>query len=847
MLDRNFERIVMKPPMISVRRLRVGIVLLCVAHFGMAQTAPSKTDVEKRVDSLLGKMTLEEKIEIVGGINDFYTRPILRLGIPSLRMSDGPMGVHDYGLTTAYPAGIALAASWDVDLAERFGAAMGTDARARGVHFILGPGMNIYRAPMNGRNFEYFGEDPFLASRMAVSVIRGIQAQQVIATAKHFAGNNSEFARMTLSSDIDERTLREIYLPAFEASVKEAQVGAVMDAYNLVNGAYMTQNNHLNNEILKKEWGFDGILMSDWGATHDGVAAANGGLDLEMPSPTFMNRDALLPAIKEGKIAEATIDDKVRRILRKAIEFGFFDRPQTDIDIPSYSQEGRQVALEEARGGMVLLKNAGNLLPLDENKLKTIAVIGPDAYPAVVSGGGSAETKSFNAVSYLEGISNRLGTKAKVLYAVDLPVLDEVFENSEFVTAPGGESGLKGEYFSNEELKGTPALVRTDKHVHFDWGEGSFAPGEPVDHFAIRWTGYFVPKESGDYKFFTSADDGVRLYVGDEIAIDDWQPHSQTLDTAARHLEAGQAYKIRLEYFESVGSAIVGFGVTRAEAFIGRETKALAAKADAVIICVGFDDKTESEGSDRTFQLSGGQDELIRQISAVNKNVIVVLTAGGNVDMTRWIENVPAILHAWYPGQEGGTALAQIIFGDYSPSGKLPASFERRLEDNPTFHSYYPEKGGSRVQYSEGVFVGYRHFDRSATKPLFAFGYGLSYSTFAYSKMSVTPPTGNLNEPVLVSFDVKNTGHREAAEVAELYVGDSHASVPRPVKELKAFAKVNLKPGETRRVTLGLDRRTFSFYDVQKKDWNAEPGDFAILVGGSSDNIPLRGKFSLTR
>ena len=837
----------MKPAMMSVRRLAVGVVVLFVAQCGMAQATPSKTDVEKRVDSILGKMTLEEKIEIIGGINDFYTRPIPRLGIPSLRMSDGPMGVHDYGLTTAYPAGIALAASWDVDLAERFGAAMGKDARARGVNFILGPGMNIYRAPMNGRNFEYFGEDPFLASRMAVSVIEGMQAQQVIATAKHFAGNNSEFARMTLSSDIDERTLREIYLPAFEASVKEAHAGAVMDAYNLVNGTYMTQNNHLNSEILKKEWGFDGILVSDWGATHDGVAAANGGLDLEMPSPTFMNRDALLPAIKEGKIAETTIDDKVRRILRKAIEFGFFDRPQTDTGIPSYSQEGRQVALEEARGSMVLLKNSGSLLPLDEKKLKTIAVIGSDAYPAVVSGGGSAEAKPFNAVSYLEGISNRLGTKVKVLYAVDLPVLDEVFENSDFVTAPGGESGLKGEYFSNEELKGTPALVRTDKHVHFDWGEGSFAPGEPVDHFAIRWTGYFLPKESGDYKFFTSADDGVRLYVGDEIAIDDWLPHSQTLDTAGRHLEAGKAYKIRLEYFESVGSAIVGFGVTRAEAFIGRETMALAAKADAVIICVGFDDKTESEGSDRTFQLPGGQDELIRQISAVNKNVIVVLTAGGNVDMTRWIENVPAILHAWYPGQEGGTALAQILFGDYSPSGKLPASFERRWEDNPTFHSYYPENGGSRVRYAEGLFVGYRHFDRSETKPLFAFGYGLSYSTFAYDKLSVTPQNGNLNEPVSVSFDVKNTGHREAAEVAELYVGDSHASVPRPVKELKAFAKVNLKPGETRRVTLKLERRAFSFYDVQKKDWNAEPGDFAILVGGSSDNILLRGKFTMAR
>ena len=275
------------------------------------------------------------------------------------------------------------------------------------------PGMNIYRAPMNGRNFEYFGEDPFLASRMAVNEIKGMQEQGVIATAKHFAGNNSEFARMTLSSDIDERTLREIYLPAFEASVKEAKVGAVMDAYNLVNGVYMTANNHLNNEILKKEWGFDGIVMSDWGATHDGIAAAKAGLDLEMPSPLFMNRETLLPALKDGRISIETIDDKVRRILRKAIEFGFFDRQQADTSIPFYSQEGRHAALETARGGMVLLKNAGNLLPLDETKLKTIAVIGPDAYPAVISGGGSAETKPFNAVSYLEGISNRLGTKAE--------------------------------------------------------------------------------------------------------------------------------------------------------------------------------------------------------------------------------------------------------------------------------------------------------------------------------------------------------------------------------------------------------------------------------------------------
>ena len=829
------------------RRLAVALVVFSLPRCVIAQAPPSTIEVEKRVDSILGKMTLEEKIEIIGGINDFFTRPNARLGIPALKMSDGPMGVHDYGLTTAYPAGIALAASWDTELAKRFGTSMGKDARARGVHFILAPGMNIYRAPVNGRNFEYFGEDPFLASRMAVSVIQGIQGQRVIATAKHFAGNNSEFERMTLSSDIDERTLREIYLPSFEASVKEAKVGAVMDAYNLVNGVYMTQNNHLNIEILKKEWGFDGILMSDWGATHDGVAAANGGLDLEMPSPTFMNSETLLPALKKGKIQVATLDDKVKRILRKAIEFGFFDQPQTDIDIPSYSQEGREIALEAARGSMVLLKNSGNLLPLNENKLKIVAVIGPDAYPAVPGGGGSSETKPFNAVSYLEGISNRLGTKAKVLYAVDSPPLDEVFENSEFVTTPGGESGLKGEYFSNEELRGTPALERTDKHVHFDWGEGSFAPNQPVDHFSVRWTGYFVPQKSGDYKFFTSADDGVRLYIGDDTVIDDWQRHSQTVDSYARHLEAGQAYKIRLEYFEAVGTALVGFGVTRAETSIGRETKALAAKADAVVICVGFDPKTEGEGSDRTFQLPGGQDELIRQISSVNKNTIIVLTAGGNVDMTQWIDRVPAILHAWYSGQEGGTALAQILFGDYSPAGKLPVSFERRWEDNPTFHSYYPEKGEKRVQYSEGVFLGYRYFDRSETKPLFAFGYGLSYTTFGYAKLSVTPQTGNLNEPVTVSFNVRNTGQREGAEVAELYVGESHPIVPRPVKELKGCAKVKLKPGETKRVTLKLDRRAFSFYDVKRGDWTADAGEFTILVGGSSDNIQLRDKFTLTR
>ena len=791
-------------------------------------------------------MTLDEKVTLIGGINDFYTQAIPRLGIPPLRMSDGPLGVDDYGPTTAYPAGIALAASWDTDLAKRVGEAMGQDARARGVNFILAPGMNIYRAPMNGRNFEYFGEDPFLAARMAVSLTEGIQSQGVIATAKHYAANNQEYGRMDHSSDVDERTLREIYLPAFEACVKAGKVGAVMDAYNLVNGVYMTQNDYLNNVILKKEWGFDGIVMSDWGATHDGIAAAKGGLDLEMPSAQFMNKETLLPAIQRGEVSVTTIDDKVRRILRKAIEFGFFDRDQTDMTIPLYSQRGREIALEEARSGMVLLKNEKGILPLDKTKIKTVAVLGPDAYPAVIGGGGSSLTKPFNSVSYLEGISNYLGENGRVLYATDDASLDEIVKATEFVISPGGTIGLRGQYFNNDSLEGEPALVRTDEKIDFHWGAGSYAPNGPDDQFSARWTGYFIPPSDDDYKFYVSADDGVRLFINDKRVIDDWQRHSETLDTYSAHLEKGKPYKIRLEYFEAVGTATVRFGITAATKALGEGTKALIAKADAVVLCMGFDPSSEGEGGDRTFQLPGGQDSFIQQVAALNKNVVVVLTAGGNVDMTKWIGSVPALIHAWYPGQEGGTALAQILFGEVSPSGKLPASFERRWEDSAAFNSYYPKKDDKRVKYEEGIFVGYRHFDRSEVKPLFPFGFGLTYTKYQYSDLAVTPASSDLNAPVNVSFNVKNVGQREGAEIAELYVGDSHASVPRPVKELKGFAKVKLQPGESKHVSLQLDRRAFSFFDEKKHAWSAEPGKFAVLVGSSSAKIELQGTYVLS-
>jgi len=834
-----------------MRGLRLALVLILAGCLPRLHSGPrplAEQDSEQRVDAILSRMTLEEKIDLIGGIPDMYTHSLPRLGIPTLKMSDGPLGVHDWGPTTAYPAAIALAASWDTDLASRVGVMMGRDARARGVHIILGPGMNIYRAPMCARNFEYFGEDPFLASRIAVSEIEGIQSQHVMATAKHFIANDQEYDRKTISADIDERTLREIYLPAFEASIKEAHLAAIMDSYNLVNGVHMTQNAYLNNEVVKKEWGFDGIIMSDWSATHDGVAAANGGLDLEMPSAVFMNRATLLPAIQQGKVTVATIDDKVGRILRKAIEFGFFDRDQSDPSIPAFSQEGRKLALEEAESSMVLLKNDHNLLPLEKRNLKTIAVIGPDAYPAVVGGGGSSQVTPFNSVSYLEGVSNYLGTGVKVLYAADTIAVGEVVAQTQFRTERGGgESGLHAEYFDNQNFEGAPALVRTDPRVDFDWGDGSYRPDGPVDHFSARWTGYYVPQKSGDFKFYVSADDGVRLYLDERRIVDDWQRHSETLDLATRPLEAGRAYKIKLEYFEAEGSAAVHLGIIPAEYGVGRETKPLAARADAVVLCVGFDSSSESEGADRTFHLPSGQDQLIREISSVNKNVILVITAGGNVDMTGWIDSVPAILHAWYPGQEGGDALARILFGDVSPSGKLPASFERRWEDNPTFKSYYPNPGEKKVAYTEGVFLGYRGYDRSATKPLFPFGYGLSYTNFEYSHLSIAPAVGADPDFVTVSFEIKNSGARPGAEVAELYIGDAHSPVPRPAKELKGFAKVFLQPNESKRVTLKLNRRSFSYYDVTARQWTAQPGEFSILVGSSSEKIVLKGTFNLTR
>lgn len=831
-----------------LRRIAILFVALTVA---VAAQQPSPADVEKRVDSILTQMTLEEKIDYIGGYDSFYIRAIPRLHLPAIKMSDGPLGVRNYGLATAYPAGIALAATWDPDLVRHVGESIGREARGRGVHIMLGPGVNIYRAPMAGRDFEYYGEDPFLASRMAVSWIDGVQSQGVIATVKHFAGNNQEYDRHNVSSDIDERTLREIYLPAFEAAVREAHVGAIMNSYNLLNGVHATQNQHLNIDIAKKDWGFQGIIMSDWDATYDGVAAANGGLDLEMPSGKFMNRATLLPAVRDGRVSEATIDDKIRRILREEIRFGFLDREQQDLSIPNWNEQARRVALQAAQESMTLLKNEGALLPLEKSKVRKIAVIGPDAHPAVTQGGGSAHVNPITSVSVLQGIGNYVGGNTQVYFSPGEPDLRSAVAETQFTA--DGQPGLKGEYFNNADLAGAPALTRTDRRINFHWANG-YAANAPQD-FSVRWTGTFQAANAGEYRAWLEGEHLFRLYVDDKLVIDRWSGGETTHQTSAvapLTLTAGD-HTIRLEehstprgWLSNDETPSIAFALLPVADVVPADALKLAASADVAVVSVGFNQHSESEGFDRTFALPGFQDDLVRAVAAANPHTIVVLTAGGNVDMSRWLDRVPVLVHAWYPGQEGGTALAQLLFGDIDPSGRLPVSFERRWEDNPVHDSYYPQSD-KQLKYSEGVFVGYRGYEHSHIKPEFPFGFGLSYTSFRYSNLAVTPATMSGDGPVEVSFDVTNTGSRKGADVAEVYVGDTHSHVPRPPEELKGFARVELGPGETRHVIVKLDRRSLSYYDVPRHQWTAEPGSFDILVGRSSEDIVLRGKLALEK
>jgi beta-glucosidase len=808
---------------------------------------PTATDpavVEQRVQTLMATLSIGQKIDLLVGSKDMYIDGAPSIGMPRIKLSDGPTGVRVWGPATAYPAGIALAATWDPALVQEVGEALGKDARARGVHILLAPGMNIYRAPMGGRNFEYFGEDPLLASRIAVAYIRGVQSEGVVATAKHYVANDSEYDRHNVNAVVDERTLREIYLPPFEASVKEGHVAAVMDSYNLLNGEHTTQNQWLNNQVLKKEWGFDGILMSDWDATYDGLAAATAGLDLEMPNAKFMNKQMLLSAIESGKLGTETVDDKVRRMLRTFIRFGFFDRPQEDLSIPLYPQDARDVALRSARESMVLLKNDG-VLPLQADKIKTIAVIGPDAHPAIPGGGGSAFTTPFIESSFLTGLSDELAGKVKVLYARGLPAADTVFKETDFTT-PDGNPGLKMETYPNQKFDGIPA---TDIVRHVNYWKFEMWPASSPTRKSIRWSGTFVPPKTGIYLVLAAAvsHDTYRVEVDGHEVLVQRRREGQLPSAYQITLTANHPVKIAVEYVPGTSNLRMGLGIKALDDLIAPEVRQVALAADAVIVSVGFDPTTEAEGLDRSFALPWGQAALINAVAAANPKTIVNVTAGGGFETASWLKNSAALIHNWYPGQEGGRALAQILLGQYSPEGRLPISFEKQWEDNPVHNSYYPNSTAPGheldVNFSEGLMVGYRYYTSKMRQPLFPFGFGLSYSSFELSDLGLSSSqrtAASLNKsPLTVSVEVKNSGRVAAAEVVQVYVSSKPPRSDSPERELRAFTKVRLDPGESRKVTLELGDRAFARFETTSHDWLIEPGMYQILAGFSSASTPL--------
>jgi len=815
---------------------------------------PDSPAIEAKAHEMLAKLTLEQKIELIGGVDGMFTNAMPSIGLPRFKMSDASVGVRTWGPTTAYAGGVALAATWDQEFARTLGESLGRDARARNVNFLLGPGVNIARSPIAGRNFEYLSEDPFLNATMVVPYIEGVQSQGVIATVKHYAVNNQEYSRHDTDAIVDERTLREIYLPAFEAAVTKGHVDSVMNSYNLLNGIHATQNEFLNLKVLKGDWGFQGILMSDWDATYDGVAAANNGLDLEMPSPRFMNAKTLLPAVQSGAVKESTIDDKVLRLLRTELRYGFTDRPQFD-GSSTYSVADRPVALQGALESLTLLKNEGNILPLDASKIKTIAIVGPDAWPAVPGGGGSSNATAFQPESIVAGIANLVGPNIHVLYTRGLPEMMDVFWGSKW------NGPVQVEVFSSKDFTGTPQSSTQQNMAEYKnewWGAPDKTPR------TVRYTASFKAPKAGKYLLLAVASGGDKYTVsidGKQV-LDQTQAEGQVPESATLDLSDGQAVSVVADYRPAFSGVRLGLGLVNEADMIAPEVKEYASRADVVIAAVGFNDSTEGEGADRTFTLPFGQDALIEAAAAANPRVIVTLTAGGGVDTSRWLDKVPALLDTWYPGQEGGTAVAQVLFGKHNPEGKLPVSFDRTWEGNPSYPWYYPEKGADtvlhvpqsdrppvdltigHVKYGDRLLVGYRYWTTTGNHPLFPFGFGLSYATFGFKNLKV-PASAVSGSTVPVSFDVTNTGKVAGAEVAELYVSDPSAKVDRPERELKGFEKLRLNPGQSRHVTLNLDARAFSYWDDKAHKWTIDPGKFVIRVGDSSENTPLSANLNL--
>ncbi len=856
--------------------------------------------VDARVEELLQQLTLDEKIDLVSGklvVAEDGRGNCAPSPISPFSLSDGPAGIRiARTAVTALPAPIALAATWDPDLARQYGDVIGAEAIANGHNILLGPAVDIARAPLAGRNFESLGEDPLLQSRLVVAELQAIQARPVQACLKHYIVNNQEYQRREIDVRVDERALREIYLPPFAAAVQQAHAAAVMGSYNKINGTYACENAHTLTAILREQLGFRGWVMSDFMANQSTAESANAGLDWELTMAALWGQ-RLSEAVQAGLVQAETIDEMVRRILRPTVGLGLLDQPRTTSAAPA-RQHG-EWARAIAEQSIVLLKNAGDLLPLASDDLRSIAVIGPDADNVSAAGGGSALVPPAYGVSVLEGIRRRVGEAVRVEYAsgtdpigagVLLPGPPAV--SSTFLTPSGAaddERGLRAEYWANPDFEGEPSLVRIEPRAELNRGffdvlprmnaaspKLPSTPPELPARISIRWTGSLSVPATNDYTLALTSLGTARLFVDDRLLIDiaarapSSEPSEPRLgsgpgssmagsavkvQTEVAHLVAGERYAVRIEYVADAPEqtffkeAMLRFGwqppdevlapsmATAAE--LGRQSDV------AIVVARTF----ESEEMDRpNLRLPNEQDVLIRAVAAANPRTIVVLMTGGPVETASWEAGAAAVIEAWYGGQEQGNAVARVLFGDVNPAGKLPLTFPRGEDQTPVATpAQYPGIDGA-VHYSEGLSVGYRGYDQLGIEPQYPFGYGLSYTTFAYSELQVSPETADGTQPVTVSFAVMNTGRRAGTEVAQVYLGLPEAAASPP-NRLVDWVRVALEAGERRQVSITLDPRSLehplSYWEAGANGWEIANGAYQVYVGASSRDLRLTGAFRI--
>jgi beta-glucosidase len=803
--------------------------------------------LESRLDDLMSRLTLEEKVRLLAGASSFTLHGVERLGVPALTMTDGPTGVRSIKgeAATVFPVGVALAATWNPQTAAGVGGATPSDHPALGDQVVLAPTVNIMRIPTWGRNFETYSEDPYLAGRIGTAYVQGLQAEGVGASLKHYAANNQELERFVVDSRVDERTLREIYLTAFEMVVKEADPWTVMASYNKVNGVYASEHRKLLTEILKDEWGYLGMVVSDWNAVHSTAPAANAGLDLEMPGPARWFGDKLLAAVEAGEVTQAQIDDNARRVLRLVLRSGLMDgpRPQGELRSP----RNREIALEAACEGMTLLKNDG-LLPLERGAMRKLALIGPNAVRCLLQGGGSSQVVTDGVRTLEQGFSEHLGSEVQVSLAqgVDNDILPPLADRRMFSPTEARDAqGLKVEYFPSDDCSGAPDSTGLERNF-VRRVSANIASANRPPYRSFRWSGWFWPSKSGIWEFGLRTTGRASFMLDGEPFITPETPATEDpYDVLGRsvprrlsaiQLEAGRGYRVQIDYtpVES-GHEYIGLGA-RGPAEPMERAIEMARAADAVVLVLGSGAITETEGYDRPdLALPGAQDELARKVLAVNPRTVVVLNTGSPFDMP-WLDQAHAVLQMWLPGEAGPDALPRVLFGEREPGGRLPVTFPARFGDHPA-HAASPD--AAVCDYAEGLGVGYRHYDAAGAAPLFPFGHGLGYTSFALSDLEA-PSQAAAGEAVSVRLRVRNTGARAGSEVVQLYVAPRAPRLPRPPKELKGFAKVRLAPGESRTIELELPPRAFAFYDPDAAGWVTEPGTYDILVGRSAADTPLR-------